>query len=75
MKSVLVAIAGILVGVTDVFRSGRKAWPAGVVALVMLFAAGWTLFIIPHPIWMIAATLAITAAAWLLATRFAHSPT
>jgi membrane protein YdbS with pleckstrin-like domain len=59
-------------GVTGVFLSGRKAWPAGVVALVMLLAAGWTLFIIPHPIWMIAATLVITAVAWLLATRFAR---
>lgn len=60
-------------GVTGVFLSGRKVWPAGVVALAMLFAAGATLVMIPHPIWMIAATLVVTAVAWLLATRFAQT--
>jgi len=59
-------------GVSAVLLSGRKSWPAGVVALVMLAAAGATLFMIPHPTWMIAATLVVTAVAWVLATRFAQ---
>jgi len=58
-------------GVAGVLMSGRKAWPAGIVALVMLAGAGATLFAIPHPMWMIVATLVITGLAWLLATRFA----
>ena len=60
-------------GVTGVFLSGRKAWPAGVVAIVMLGAAGLTLYAIPHPIWMVAATVVVTAVAWLLASRFARA--
>ena len=58
-------------GTVGVLLSGRKAWPAGVVALVMLTAAGVTLFAIPHPIWMVAGTLVVTIVAWFLATRLA----
>ncbi len=58
-------------GLAGVLMSGRKAWPAGIVALVMLAGAGVTLFSIPHPMWMIVATLIVTGLAWLLATRFA----
>jgi len=58
-------------GVAGVLMSGRKAWPAGVVALVMLAAAGFTLFTIPHPMWMVAGTLVVTTVSWFLATRFA----
>ena len=61
-------------GVSAVLMSARKSWPAGVVALVMLAAAGATLFAIPHPIWMVAGTLIVTAIAWLSATRFAAKP-
>lgn len=60
-------------GLVGVLLSGRKAWPATVVALVMLAAAGFTLYSIPHPLWMIGATLVITGFSWLLATRFAKS--
>ena len=60
-------------GLVGVLLSGRKAWPATVVALVMLAAAGFTLYAIPHPLWMIGATLVITGFSWLLATRFAKS--
>ena len=59
-------------GSAGVLMSGRKAWPAGVVALVMLAAAGFTLYAIPHPLWMVGATLVITGFAWQLATRFAR---
>ena len=59
-------------GSAAVLMSGRKAWPAGIVALVMLAAAGFTLYAIPHPLWMVGATLVVTGFSWLLATRFAR---
>lgn len=59
-------------GSAAVLMSGRKAWPAGIVALVMLAAAGFTLYAIPHPLWMVGATLVITGFSWQLATRFAR---
>ncbi|MEM7459569.1 MAG: MauE/DoxX family redox-associated membrane protein [Pseudomonadota bacterium] len=60
-------------GVVGVALSGRKAWPATVVAIVMLAMAGLTLYAIPHPLWMVGATIVITGFSWLLATRFAKS--
>ncbi|MEM7640374.1 MAG: hypothetical protein AAF269_15070 [Pseudomonadota bacterium] len=60
-------------GLVGVVLSGRKAWPAAVVAIVMLAMAGLTLYAIPHPLWMIGATVVITGFSWLLATRFAKS--
>ena len=59
-------------GVIGVLLAGRKAWPAAVVAIVMLAAAGFTLYAIPHPLWMVGATLVITGFSWVMATRFAH---
>lgn len=59
-------------GVTAIMVSGRKAWPAGIVALILLAGAGATLLMIPHPIWMMVATPIISGLAWFAATRLAH---
>ncbi len=58
-------------GVAGVLFSGRKKLPATIIALVLLAFSGITLFMIPHPIWMIVGALVVTVLGWYGATRFA----
>ena len=49
-----------------------EAWKDETGGIVMLAAAGFTLYAIPHPLWMVGATLVITGFSWVMATRFAR---
>lgn len=58
-------------GIAGVLISQRKALPATIVALVLLAGAIATMFMIPHPVWMIVGAFIATALGWFGATRLA----
>lgn len=58
-------------GTAAVLFTGRKKLPATFVAAVLFLGAVATLFMIPHPLWMIIGTIIVTLLGWYGATRFA----
>jgi len=59
-------------GTAAVLFTGRKKLPATFVAAVLLLGAVATLFMIPHPLWMVVGTVIVTLLGWYGATRFAR---
>jgi hypothetical protein len=68
--AVLVAWAvGILVGGAVSIIIARKTWPAWVVGGAVLLMGAITMYMIPHPLWMIIATPIVTVLAVILSIR------
>jgi hypothetical protein len=68
--AVLVAWAiGIVVGSAVAIIIGRKTWPAWVVGGAVLLMGAITMYMIPHPLWMIIATPLTTVLAVILSIR------
>ena len=68
--AVLVAWAnGILVGGAVAIIIARKTWPAWLVGGAVLLMGAITMYMIPHPLWMIIATPIITVLAVILSIR------
>jgi len=64
---------GALVGGLVAVRISRKRWTAWVISAAMLGLTAITLFMIPHPVWMIAGAIAIPICAALITSRTAQS--
>lgn len=60
-------------GVTAVKISGGKTWPAKAIAAILFAGAIATMFMIPHPVWMIAGAVVVTLLGLFGATRFARA--
>ncbi len=59
-------------GLTGVKLSGGQTLPATIIAVMLLVFAGITMFMIPHPIWMMIGAIVVTLLGWYGATRFAN---
>lgn len=59
-------------GAAGVLLSGRKKMPATIIATLLLIFSAITLFMIPHPVWMIIGAVIVTLLGWYGATRFAR---
>jgi len=68
--AVLIAWAiGIIVGGAVAIMIGKKTWPAWFVGGFVLLMGAITMYLIPHPLWMVIATPLVTIASVMTAIK------
>jgi len=68
--AVLIAwAAGIIAGSVVAMLISKKPWPAWVVGGFVLLMGAITMFMIPHPLWMVIATPLVTIASVMTAIK------